>query len=142
MWIDPVMAWVINSPFHSLVSKSMLLITVTGRKSGKPITTPTGYLREGNTLWIISQRESKWWRNLRGGATVKVLLDGKSMEGHGSIIEDEHAVAQRLFDNFRMDSSRARFAQVGLDKEGLPVFADCERAAKKMLAVKIELPQS
>ena len=141
MWIDPVMAWLIKSPFHSLVSKSMLLITVTGRKSGKSITTPTGYLREGNTLWIISQRDSKWWRNLRGGANAMVLLDGKSIQGRGSVIEDEHAVAQRLFDNFKIDSRRAKFAQVGLDEDGLPVFADCERAAKKMLAVKIELPQ-
>lgn len=141
MWVDPVMAWVLKSPLHSLVSKNMLLITVTGRKSGKPITTPTAYLREGNALWIISQRGSKWWRNLRGGADAKVLLGGKSLEGRGSVIEDEPAVAQRLFDNFKIDSRRARFAQVGLDQNGLPVFADCERAAKKMLAVKIELPQ-
>ena len=141
MWIDPVMAWLIKSPFHSLVSKNMLLITVTGRKSGKPITTPTAYLREGNTLWIISQRESKWWRNLRGGANATVVLAGKSIQGRGSVIEDEQAVAQRLFDNFKIDMKRARFAQVRIDENGLPVFEDCERTAKKMLAVKIELLQ-
>jgi hypothetical protein len=140
MWINRVMAWLLKSPFHSLVSKNMLLISVTGRKSGKLITTPTAYLREGNTLWIISQRESKWWRNLRGGANATVVLGGKSIQGRGSILEDEHAVAQRLFDNFKIDAKRARFAQVRIDENGLPVFEDCERTAKKMLAVKIELP--
>lgn len=141
MWIDPVMAWLLKSPFHSFVSKNMLLITVTGRKSGKPITTPTAYLREGNILWIISQRESKWWRNLRGGANAMVILNGKNVQGYGSVIEDEHTVAQRLFDNFKIDAQRAKFAQVKVDENGLPVFEDCERTAKKMLAVKIELQQ-
>jgi deazaflavin-dependent oxidoreductase (nitroreductase family) len=141
MWINSVMAWVLKSPLHSLISKNMLLITVTGRKSGKSITTPTAYLREGNTLWIISQRSSKWWRNLRGGANAMVVLGGKRIQGHGSMIEDEQAVAQRLFDNFKTDAQRARFAQVRMDEKGLPVFEDCERTAKKMLAVKIELSQ-
>jgi hypothetical protein len=141
MWMNNVMAWLIKSPFHSLVSKNMLLITVTGRKSGKLISTPTAYLREGNILWIISQRSSKWWRNLRSGANAMVVLDGKSVQGHGSVIEDEHAVAQRLFDNFKTDAKRAKFAQVRIDENGLPSFEDCERTAKKMLAVKIELTQ-
>ncbi len=139
MWIDPVMAWLLKSPFHSLVSKGMMLITVKGRKSGKSISTPTGYLRDGNTLWVISRRESKWWRNLRGGANVKVLLAGKSLEGRGSVIEDEQAVAKRIFENFQMDATRAKFAQVSLDAKGQPVFADCERTAKTMLAVRIDL---
>lgn len=139
MWMNPVMTRLLRSPFHSLVSKSMILVTVTGRKSGKLISTPTGYLREGNTLWVISRRESKWWRNLRGGANMKVLLDGKSLEGCGSVVDDEKAVAQRLFENFKIDPKRSRFAQVSLDATGLPVFSDCERAAKTMLAVRIDL---
>ena len=141
MWINPVMAWLLKSPFHSLVSKNMLLITVTGRKSGKLITTPTAYFREENTLWIISDRSSKWWRNLRGSANAIVMLEGKRIQGRGSVIEDEHDVAQRLFDNFKVDAQRAKFAQVKIDENGLPVFEDCERTAKKMMAVKIELSQ-
>jgi deazaflavin-dependent oxidoreductase (nitroreductase family) len=141
MWINSVMAWLLKSPLHSLVSKNMLLITVTGRKSGKSITTPTAYFREGNTLWLISQRSSKWWRNLRGGANVTVVLSGKNIQGRGSVIEDEQAVAQRLFDNFKTDAQRAKFAQVRIDEKGIPVFEDCERTAQKMLAVKIELSQ-
>jgi len=109
----------------------MLLITVTGRKSGKLITTPTAYLREGNTLWLFSQRTSKWWRNLRGGANAKVVLGGQSIQGHGSVIEDEHTVAQRLFENFKKDAQRAKILQIRIDENGTPSFEDCERTAKK-----------
>jgi len=139
MWIDPIMSWVLKSPFHSFVSKGMMLVTVTGRKSGRSISTPTAYLRDGNTLWVVSRRESKWWRNLRGGANIRVLLAGKSLNGHGSVVEDEHAVAQRLFENLKKDPRRAKFAQVSLDATGVPVYADCERVAKTMLAIKIDL---
>ncbi|MFN8527362.1 MAG: nitroreductase/quinone reductase family protein [Anaerolineae bacterium] len=139
MWVDPIMSWVLKSPLHALVSKGIMLVTVTGRKSGRSISTPTAYLRDGRTLWVVSRRESKWWRNLRGGAAAQVLVAGKTLTGHGSVIEDEWAVAQQLFENLKKDPKRARFAQVSLDAAGTPVFADCERAAKTMLVIKIEL---
>ena len=50
MWVDPVKAWLLKSPFHSLVDKRMILVTVTGRKSGKSISTPSGYLRDSHIL--------------------------------------------------------------------------------------------
>jgi ATP/maltotriose-dependent transcriptional regulator MalT len=40
-----------------MIGKGVMWVTVTGRKSGKSITTPTNYLGDGNTLWIISWRE-------------------------------------------------------------------------------------
>ena len=124
---------------HGMISKGVMLVTVTGRKSGKPISTPTNYLREENTLWVISWRERTWWRNLRGGAQVRVLLARKSVEGQGQVIEEERAVAQSLFDYYRKIPQAAKYVQVGLDEAGLPVSADCERAAQKMVMVKIEL---
>lgn len=138
MWVNKIMGWVLKSPLHSLLSNGMMLVTVTGRKSGRSISTPVAYLREGKTLWVVSRRESKWWRNLRGGADVQVLVAGQTLKGHGSVIEDEQAVAKRLFENFKTDSRGARFAKVNMDAAGLPNFADCETAAKTMVVVRID----
>lgn len=44
------MAWVLRSPFHGMLSNGMMLITITGRKTGKTYTTPVGYYVEGDTL--------------------------------------------------------------------------------------------
>lgn len=115
-----------------------MLVTVTGRKSGRSISTPTNYLRDGNTLWIVSWRERKWWRNLRGGANVRVLLSGKSVEGRGQVIEEEKAVAQSLFEYYSKVPNVAKYIQIGLDAAGLPISADCERAAQKMVMVRID----
>jgi deazaflavin-dependent oxidoreductase (nitroreductase family) len=139
MWFNPIITWLLKSPLHGMISRGVMLVTVTGRKSGKPISTPTNYLRDGNTLWVISWRKRTWWRNLRGGAKVRVLLAGKGVEGRGQVIEEEKAAAQSLFDYYRRVPQYAKYVQIGLDAAGLPIHADCERAAQKMVAVKIDL---
>jgi deazaflavin-dependent oxidoreductase (nitroreductase family) len=133
------MSWVLKSPLHGMISKGVMLVTVAGRKSGKLISTPTNYLRDGNTLWVISWRERTWWRNLRGGANVQILLAGKSVEGRGQVIEAEKAVAQSLFDYYQKAPQYAKYVQVGLDDSSRPIVADCERAAQKMVVVRIDL---
>jgi deazaflavin-dependent oxidoreductase (nitroreductase family) len=138
MWFNPMMIWLLKSPLHGIVSKNMMLTTVTGRKSGKQISTPTNYLRDENTIWIVSWRERKWWRNLRGGANVQVLLAGKSVEGRGQVIEEEKAVAQSLFGYYRKVPQLAKYVQINLDRAGLPVSADCEHAAQKMVMVRVD----
>jgi deazaflavin-dependent oxidoreductase (nitroreductase family) len=132
-------AWILRSPFHGMISKGMMLIMVTGRKSGKLISLPTNYLRDENTLWVISWRERTWWRNLRGGANVQVLLAGKNMEGYGQVLEEEKQVAQNLFDYCRKIPQYAKYFQIGLDAAGKPILADCERAAQKMVVIRIDL---
>ena len=139
MWFNPMMIWLLKSPLYGFISKNMMLITVTGRKSGKQISTPTNFLRDGNTLWVISWRDRKWWKNLRGGAKVQVLLAGKSVEGRGQVIEEEKAVAQSLFDYYKKIPRVAKYVQIGLDAAGVPVSADCERAAQKMVMVRIDM---
>jgi deazaflavin-dependent oxidoreductase (nitroreductase family) len=139
MWFNPMMILLLKSPFHGFISKGVMLVTVTGRKSGMFISTPTNYLRDGNTLWVISWRERTWWRNLRSGANVRVLLAGKSVEGRGEVIEEEKAVAQSLVDYYQKVPHYGKYVQIGLDAEGLPIFADCERAAQKMVVVRIDM---
>lgn len=139
MWFNPMMVWLLKSPLHGFVSQNMMLTTVTGCKSGKQISTPTNYLRDGDTLWVISWRDRKWWRNLRDGAKVRVLLAGKNVEGRGQVIEEEKAVAQSLVAYYSKVPQVAKYVQIGLDAAGLPVIADCERAAQKMIVVRIDL---
>lgn len=139
MWFNPMMVLILKSPLHGMISKGTMLVSVTGRKSGKSISTPTNYLRDGNTLCVISWRDRKWWRNLRGGAQVRVLLEGKSVEGHGQVIEEEKSVAQSLFEYYKKVPQAAKYVQIGFDGAGLPVSADCERAAQKMVVVRIDL---
>ena len=59
----------------------LLFLTTTGRKSGKPRTTPALYLVD-QERWIVvasnggADWEPGWWLNLRAGSSATVELDG------------------------------------------------------------------
>jgi deazaflavin-dependent oxidoreductase (nitroreductase family) len=92
------MSWVLRSPLHGLLSNGMMLISLTGRKTGKTYTTPVGYYEEGDYLWVITSRDRSWWRNLQGGADVKLLLKRKSVNGFADTELSSEAVVARMFD--------------------------------------------
>jgi hypothetical protein len=65
--------------------KTMVMITYTGRKSGKSFTLPVGYKKKGDELLIgVAMPDQKnWWRNFSGeGGPISVKLDGVERTGH------------------------------------------------------------
>ncbi len=76
------------------MSSRYLLITFTGRRSGKQYTTPVAYLGEGDT--IILTTDSPWWKNLRGGAPVRLRVKGQDLTGTAEAVTDEEAIAEAL----------------------------------------------
>ena len=79
---------ILRSPWHRMRSDHLLLLTFTGRKSGKAFTTPLRYVQEGETLRLLVVR-SPWWKNLVGEATVRVLLRGQMRTGTAEVLPEE-----------------------------------------------------
>ena len=131
-------AWVLRSPLHSLLSGSMLLITVRGRRSGRAITLPVNYVRIGNELWILSSRERTWWRNLRGGASVTLRLRGEEMQAHAEALLDEAVVAGGLGEYVRRLPVAARSLSIRMAGE-TPDRGDLLRVARERLMVRVRL---
>ena len=75
------MTWLLHSSLHGILSGTTLLITVTGRKSGRSYTIPVNYVRDNGALATFSRRDRTWWRNLEGGATVSVRVRGQALQG-------------------------------------------------------------
>jgi hypothetical protein len=48
------MKLVLRSPAHGVVSKTILLITFTGRKSGKTYTTPVSYSQFDDQVYVFT----------------------------------------------------------------------------------------
>jgi deazaflavin-dependent oxidoreductase (nitroreductase family) len=131
--------FILRSPLHGLLSGGMLLITVTGRKTGRITTLPVQYLRQGNELWITSTRERVWWRNLRGGAEVTLYLRGQEVKGQGEVIEEEPAVANGFRQYFQKAPRSARFFSVKLDPQGNPGTEDIARLSHERVMVRVVL---
>lgn len=107
---NPVMRWILQSPFHKLMSDGLLLIAFRGRKSGKEYITPVQYICEGNSIWIMVGFPDKktWWKNLNGGAPVRVCLQRVWQSGQAELItgrQDPNGVTRGL-DQFMRHSPK------------------------------------
>ncbi|CAG0944793.1 hypothetical protein ANRL1_01945 [Anaerolineae bacterium] len=139
MWFNPIITELLRSPFHAFISKNMMLITFTGRKSGKSFTTPTNYVRDGEDLFVISYRHRTWWKNLRDGAPVTMRLAGKDCAGIGQVFEDDRSVTDNLLAYLEKVPQVAKYMQVRLDPAGLPELEDVARAARDKVVVRIQV---
>lgn len=132
-------AWLLRSPFHTVLSSTTLLITVTGRKTGKAYTTPVTYLRQKSTLWIMSSRDRSWWKNLQGGARVTILIRRQSIHAFATLLTDPPAVEERLAEYLLVHPRAA--TQLGIPLlSGVPDPFALARAAKQRLFIRVILP--
>ena len=137
---NPMMKLLLRSPLHGLISKGFMLITFTGRKSGKLYTTPVNYARDGDVLFVVSFRNRTWWRNLRGGAPVTVRVKGQDLAGTGeAIADDKEAVAAGLAAYLRKVPNYAKYFQVTLDADGQPNSEEVARVAQDRVMIRIQL---
>lgn len=135
---NPVIAFLLRSPLHSILSKNMLLMTVTGRKSGKTYTTPVGYVRSGADLLIVSSPDRAWWKNLRGGAAVSMRLHGHDRTGFGTALEDQPGIAAALIELLTAAPQYQNYLKVFLTPDGQPIDPNAlTEAAKARVMVKI-----
>lgn len=139
MWFNPIMIWILRSTFHALFSKNTLAITYTGRKSGKTITVPVNYLRDGDTLKITSLRSRTWWRNLRQGAPLQVRLQGKDEPAVGRVFETEQEVEAALTDFFCQAPHTAKYYGLQLTANRQPEAGGIHELAEKMVVIHLKL---
>jgi deazaflavin-dependent oxidoreductase (nitroreductase family) len=136
---NPFMKLMLRSPLHGLASHNTMLITFTGRRSGKAYTTPVNYVRNGDVLLVTSQRGRTWWKNLRGGAPVSVRLQGRDLKGIAEAFTDDEAVREGLLAYLRKVPDYARYFQVSLDPDGQPNVEDVACAAHSRVVIEIRL---
>jgi deazaflavin-dependent oxidoreductase (nitroreductase family) len=136
---NPFIAALLRSPLHAMADASMMLISVTGRRSGRLYTTPVNYLRDGETLVVVSQRERTWWRNVRGGDEVGLRLQGRTRRGLATVAEDDTSVAQALGRIVARQPAYARFLGVTVGPDGTGAPDDLARAARSRVVISVRL---
>jgi deazaflavin-dependent oxidoreductase (nitroreductase family) len=141
MWYNSIIKPLLRSPLHGIMSTSTMLITYTGRKSGKTYSTPVNYVRDGNDLLVVSYRHRTWWRNLRGGAPVTVLLQGKVFHGTGEAYTAADEVTAGLQAYLERAPGWSKYFQVSLDDTGQPDPRDVARAVQDRVTVRVQLAE-
>ena len=123
-----------------MVSKSVLLISFTGRKSGKTYTTPVSYSQYNDQVTIFTH--AGWWKNLAfPGTPVTLRIRGREFQGlaEQTVAEDKQAVAAGLTAHLRKVPSDARFYGVTFDDHRSPRAEEVEKAAQTVVMIRIQL---
>jgi hypothetical protein len=109
--VNPVVSALLRSPLHRLLSREYMLLTVTGRKTGRSYTIPVGR-HEFDGAFVV-YAAGGWRHNLRGGADVRLTVDGHERTGHAELEEDPARVAQAYKERLdQLGTGKAR--QLGL----------------------------
>ncbi len=136
--MNVVMKGLLRSPLHGRISNMLMLLTFTGSKSGKQFTTPVGYQREGDTITIIT--DSPWWKNLEGGAPVKMLVRGEELRGSARPITDKDNVLQATREFLQKNGvQNARQIGLNLDKSRMPTDDELRVILRDRVIVKIDV---
>jgi hypothetical protein len=98
--VNPVFNRVLQSRFHPLFSKYIMLLEVTGRRTGRRYLIPVGR-HEDHGVYTVSV-SGGWRHNLIDGAPVAVVVDGRARTGLIEVVRDADEVAR----TFKMLSDR------------------------------------
>ena len=105
---------IIRSPLHAIMSSKYAIIEFKGRKSGRLYRTPVAYVRDGDR--ILMSTDSPWYRNVAGGAHVRMLVRGRTVEGTADTVTDAGASAAIL--RQLVDAIPSYSRPAGLAREG------------------------
>jgi hypothetical protein len=91
--VNRVVRALLRSRWHGLLSRRLLLITVTGRRTGREHTFPVGYTEDDGVIRIgvAAPAQKRWWRNLVDGAPVRLWVRGAERSGRAVAHGDESA---------------------------------------------------
>jgi hypothetical protein len=93
--LNALISMLLRSPLHGILSKSTIVLSFRGRKSGKLYTFPVGYYElQGNSLLVIPLHG--WWKNLRGQMPVTVWLKGHKYQGVADAAQGDEKTVQEL----------------------------------------------
>jgi hypothetical protein len=125
-----------------VLSAGLTLITVTGRKTGRRYSIPTGYQQEGDTVVILVSKADRkqWWRNYREPRPIELLLRGHALHGTAHVVPtDTPEFRERVEQALRRLPFLARQFDVDFDRAAGLQPAQLTVLARSCAVVRVTL---
>jgi deazaflavin-dependent oxidoreductase (nitroreductase family) len=122
---------------HAPMSKSLMLITFTGRNSGRSYTTPVRYVRIGDVVRCFTSPESQWWRNLRQESDVVLRIEGEDKTYRAvATHQDADSIREGLRHYLALFPQDAAYHEIRLNADKSLVAEDLDRASRTAVMVE------
>ena len=109
---NPLLRFVLSSQLQTPLSRSLLVLSYIGRRSGRRRATPVQYAPFGDDLVLVAARAShkSWWRNFRDRAPVTITLRGRRERGVAEVLRGDER-------NAGLSAFRARYPRARLEDD-------------------------
>ncbi len=92
--VNPMLSFLLRTPLAGPARKQLMVLSFTGRKSGRSFSIPVSAHVIDNDLYALTG--AGWKHNFRDGADAQLVYDGKTTAMRGELIRDR-AVVTDLF---------------------------------------------
>lgn len=114
--VNVPMRAVLSLPVPTPLSANLMLVSYTGRKTGKAYRQPVSYVRDGDVL--LTPGGGRWKLNLADGRPVRIRLRGRQVTARPELVSDP-AEAERLLGVIAAKNPRAgRFVPIQRRPDG------------------------
>lgn len=115
-------------PYATPLSRRLMLLFLTGRRTGKQYRQPVSYVRDGATL--LTPGGGRWTLNLRRGRPERIRLQGRDVLARPELVRDPDEV-ERLLAVIVAGNPRARsFVGISRGPDGRLDRAELEAAIR------------
>lgn len=136
MWYNTIIISILKSPFHRILSGNTAVITYSGHKSGKTYHVPFNYVRAENTYLSTSIPQRTWWRNLRKGAQVQLLVHGKTIPAYAQVLSTDDQKVTALRSLIKAAPMYARYMKISFNAAGEPDSDQIRQAAAERVLIR------
>ena len=131
-YFNPFMRLVLASRAHPMMSGQLMLLSFTGRRTGRSYTTPVSYVRDGTNLLVPGG--GTWWKNLASG-TARVRLQGTWYVVTPELIREPVALSAVLGRMLAINPAIAVFTGIRPGSDGRPIAESLERERRRGFVV-------
>lgn len=139
--LNPVMRSLLRSPLHGVASRNIAILHFTGARSGRALSTPLSYTRDGGTVRFLSNQTTRWWVNFRtGNPPVEVEIGKGRIPGTARLLEGDSAELREGVTRFINALPRdAAIYGLKLDKNKQLITSSLEPKADELILVEVTL---
>lgn len=136
--LNPVIAAVLRSPVHGLLSRNLLVLTYVGKRSGRRRTLPLSYVTVRDRPYLCT-RSSQWWRSWRTGTAVELRLRGRHVAAIPHVVDVATPEALDALRAFLGANPKTGVMLYGVRTEGgRPVEADLVREVRRSVVIRLD----
>jgi len=102
--------------FPTPLSKRLMLVYLTGRRSGRSYRQPVSYVQDGGSL--LTPGGGNWKLNLEPGRPERLRLDGRDVSARPELIDDVDEIDEALFTMTSVNPRTASFIPIARRDDG------------------------